>query len=84
MSAGLILTLSYFLLPTIYNKDIAKVEIKNQILKKYNIEIKFNEKIRYGLLPKPHFTSKNLSIINSEREIGVVKNFKAFIDFGNL
>ena len=84
LSAGLILTLSYFLLPTIYNKDIAKVEIKNQILKKYNIEIKFNEKIRYGLLPKPHFTSKNLSIINSEREIGVVKNFKAFIDFGNL
>ena len=25
-----------------------------------------------------------MSIINSEREIGVVKNFKAFIDFGNL
>ena len=39
LSAVFILTLSYFLLPTIYNKDIAKVEIKNQILKKYNIEI---------------------------------------------
>ena len=84
LSAGLILTLSYFLLPTIYNKDIAQVEIKNQILKKYNIEIKFNEKIRYGLLPKPHFTSKKLSIINNEREIAIVQNFKAFIDFGNF
>ena len=84
LSAVLILTLSYFLLPTLYDKDIAQVEIKNQILKKYNFDIKFNKKIRYGLLPKPHFISKNLSIINDEREIGKVENFKAFIDFGNL
>mgnify|MGYP001286825575 CR=1 FL=1 len=84
LSAVLILTLSYFLLPTLYNKDIAQVEIKNQILKKYNISIKFNEKIRYGLLPKPHYTSKNLSILNNDRDIGNVQNFKAFIDFGNL
>ena len=84
LSAILILILSYFLLPTLYDKDIAQVEIKNQILKKYNFEIKFNEKIRYGLLPKPHFISKNLSILNDKREIGVVQTFKAFIDFGNL
>ena len=80
LSAVLILTLSYFLLPTLYNKDKSQVEIKNQILKKYDINIKFNEKIRYGLLPKPHFISKNLSILNDEREIGIVKNFKIFID----
>jgi len=84
LSAVLILTLSYFLLPTLYNKDIAQVEIQNQILKKYNINIKFNEKIRYGLLPKPHFVSKNLSILNNEKKIGLVKNFKSFINFGNL
>ena len=84
LSAIIILTLSYFLLPTLYNKDIAQVEIKNQILKNYNFNIKFNEKIRYGLLPKPHFVSKNLSILNNKREIGVVQNFKVFIDFGNL
>ncbi len=84
LSAVLILTLSYFLLPTLYNKDIAQVEIKNQILKKYDVRVKFNEKIRYGLLPKPHFVSKNLSILNGEKEIGIVKNFKIFIDFGNF
>ena len=83
LSAVVILTLSYFLLPTLYNKDIAQVEIKNQIFKKYNIDVKFNEKIRYGLIPKPHFTSKNLSILNDEREIGLVDNFKA-LDFGNI
>ena len=37
LSAVLILTLSYFLLPTLYNKDKSQVEIKNQILKKYDI-----------------------------------------------
>ncbi len=84
LSTVLILTLSYFLLPTLYNKDIAQVEIKNQILKKYDVSVKFNEKIRYGLLPKPHFVSENLSILNGEREIGIVKNFKIFIDFGNF
>tara|TARA_B100000575_G_C23112642_1_gene642876 strand:- start:507 stop:1994 length:1488 start_codon:yes stop_codon:yes gene_type:complete len=84
ISAVLILTLSYFLLPTLYNKNIVQVEIKNQILKKYNINVKFNENIRYGLLPKPHFISKNLSILNDEREIGIVKSFKIFIDFGNF
>ena len=84
ISAVLILTLSYFLLPTLYNKNIVQVEIKNQILKKYNIKVKFNENIRYGLLPKPHFISKNLSILNDEREIGIVKSFKIFIDFGNF
>ena len=84
LSAVIILTLSYILLPTLYNKNIAQVEIKNQILKKYNIDIKFNEKIRYGLLPRPHFTTKNLSIFYEGREIGIVKIFNSFIDFGNF
>ena len=84
LSAVFILTLSYFLLPTLYNKSIAQVEIKNQIFKRYNIDIKFNENIRYGLIPRPHFISKNLSILNNGKEIGIVQNFKTFINFGNL
>ena len=35
LSAAVILTLSYFLLPTLYNKEIIQSEIKNQISKKY-------------------------------------------------
>ena len=37
-----ILTLSYFLIPSIYNKNLIKAQIENQILKKYNIEIKLD------------------------------------------
>ena len=84
LSTVVILTLSYFLLPTMYNKDTIKNEIKYQILKRYNVEITFNESIRYALLPKPHFVSKNLSIIRDKREIGVVKNFKAFVKTDNF
>ena len=75
----LFLVLSYFLIPTLYNKEIVQSQIKNQIFKKYKINIKFNNKINYGLLPKPHFVTKNLSILRNDKEIGIVKNFKIFI-----
>ena len=79
-----ILTLSYFLIPTMYNQNIIKSEIKNQILKKYNINFEFNDDIKYGLLPKPHFATNNLSILRKKKEIGVVKKFKVFIGTNKL
>ena len=84
ISAVAILTLSYFLVPTMYNKNIIQEEIKNQIFKKYKIEVIFNEKIRYALLPKPHFVSKNSLILRDKKEIGVVKNLKVFIGIDNF
>ena len=81
---AVILTLSYLLLPTIYTKDMIQVQIKNQILKNYNIDIKFNEKINYGLLPAPHFYSRNLSILRDGKKIGNTNNLKVFIDLGHF
>ncbi len=74
-----ILTLSYFTLPALYNKDQVKILIKNQILKKYNINLNFNDDLNYGLLPKPHFVSKNVSIKHKEKDIGNIGNFKIFL-----
>ena len=84
LSAVVILTLSYFLIPTLYNKGLIQTQIKNQILKKYNIDIKFNDQIRYGLLPKPHFSSKNLLVLRDKKEIGVSGNFKIYIGLQNF
>ena len=84
IAAVVILTLSYFLLPTIHDKDVIQSKIKNHVLKKYNFDVKFNEKIRYGLLPKPHFVAKNLSIFKDDKEIGMVKNFSNYIGLGNF
>ncbi len=79
-----ILTLTYFLLPTFYNKNTIQTQIKNQILKNYNINIKFNEDINYSLLPAPHFFTKNLSIIINDKEVGLTKNLKIFIKVGKF
>ena len=76
--------ISYYLIPTIYNKELIQLEIKNQIFKKYKIDIKFKNKIKYGLLPKPHFTTKSLSILRDDKEIGLVKNFKINVKGNNL
>ncbi len=77
----IILTLGYFLLPTIYDRNIIKSQIQNQLLQNYEIETQFKEKISYGLLPKPHFNSKNLIILKNKEEIAKVGNFKVFINF---
>ena len=84
IASVVILTLSYFLIPTIHNKDIIQSKIKNHVLKKYNFDIRFSEKIKYGLLPKPHFIAKNLTILKNEKEIGIVKNFYTFIGLGSF
>ena len=84
IGAFVILTISYFLSPTAYDKPATKQMIKNQILNRYNFDIKFNEKIPYALLPRPHFKSKNLSILENDKIIGNVKNFKIFISIDRL
>lgn len=78
------LTLVYFLIPTAYDKELIQKEIKNQIFQKYNIIVKFENNIQYNFFPKPHFSSKNLSILNDQIKIGEVKNFKIFINFKNF
>ena len=57
-----ILTIGYFILPSAYDKNVIKDEIKRQVLDNYNINLKFNQKINYCLLPFPHFSSKNVLI----------------------
>jgi len=74
----------YFLIPTAYNKELIQKEIKNQVLQKYNISIKFDNEIQYNFFPKPHFNSKNLLIFNDQKKIGEVKNFKIFVNFKNF
>ncbi len=74
-----IFVMSYFSIPSFYDKDLIQLKIKNHAFKKYNIDLNFNEKISYSLLPKPHFVSKNLSIFRDKNEIANAKDVKIFI-----
>ncbi len=74
-----ILTLSYFSIPSFFNKKIIEAELENQILKRYNFSIKFNNDVNYSIFPRPNFFTKNLSILFNGSEIANVENFKVLI-----
>ncbi len=75
----LISIISYFLIPTFYDKDLVKNILKNQIQEKFNLEVKLDENINYGIFPKPHFNIKNTSIIFNGKDVAKSKDFKIFI-----
>lgn len=73
------LVISYLTLPVFYDNKVIENKIKNQILKKYNIDIKFNEKLNYRLFPKPHFISFDSSIFLEKNSIANANKFKIYI-----
>ena len=80
----LISIISYFLIPTFYDKDLVKNILKNQIQEKFNLEVKLEENINYGIFPKPHFIIKNTSIIFNGKDVAKSKDFKIFISIKNF
>ena len=86
ISAGsiIILILSYFLIPTFYDKNLVKIKLTNQILEKYNLEVKIDEVIRYGLFPKPHYFIKDTSITYNKENLAKIDSTKIFISIKNF
>ena len=80
----IVLFLLYLTIPNLYNKDQIQLQIKDQILKKYNIQIKLNEDMQYSFFPKPHFFVKNLTILRKDKEIGLSRDFKVSISLNNF
>ena len=79
-----LLSLSYFSMPVFYNDGETKNFLKDQINKNYKIKIKFNEKVKYSLLPKPYFYTKNLDIIHDDKILGNSNYAKFYISLNNF
>ena len=79
-----LLFFSYFLIPVFYKDDFIKTSLKNQILNKYDIKIEFNEKVKYGLFPKPFFYTKNLDIKYNNKVLANSSYVKFYISFNNF
>ena len=75
----IIAVFTFFSIPSFYDKNIIQSKIKEQILDKYDVEVRFNDKINFSLLPQPHFVSKDFSILNDNKEIAKVNKFKIYI-----
>ena len=79
-----LLFFTYFFIPAFYNKNEIEKLLVNQTSSKYNINVKFNEKIKYGLFPKPFFYTKNLNIIFEDKVLGKSGYTKFYISFNNF
>ena len=86
LGGGLIIlsVLSYLLIPTFYDKNKIQSLVQNHIDDRYNLNIRFNSQLSYGLFPRPHFYCKNLSIIYDENEIAISKSFKVDLSIKNF
>ena len=79
-----ILFVSYLLVPTFHKQiDISK-ELKNELLSKFNLDFTFNQKLDYNLLPRPHFISKESSIIKNQKNIAEIDKIKIYVSLDSL
>ena len=79
-----VLFFSYFFIPAFYNKNEIKEILVKQVSDKYKIDIRFNEKIKYGLFPKPFFYTKNLDITFDDEILGNSNYVRFYIPFDNF
>ena len=75
---------TYFLLPSFYDQNKIRLQIENQIQDKYNLEVKLNNVLKYGVFPKPHFYSENVQIHHKSNQIAKSKMIKVSIVTKNL
>ena len=79
-----ILIISYLIIPAFYDKNKIKAELENQILDQYNLKVKFEQPLKYGLFPKPYFYSKNTIINYRSSDVAKSNNSKIFISIKNF
>ena len=79
LSSLFILVLGYFLIPTVYDKNLVKTKLQNQIKNKYNLKVNFVDDISYALFPKPHFYANNLNIFQDDNVLINSKNTRIYI-----
>ncbi len=76
--------ISYFLIPAFYDENKIKAQLENQMLDQYNLKVKLDKTLKYGLFPKPHFLSKNTIIEYNSNNLAASNNTKVFISVNNF
>ena len=84
----LFIYLFYLTIPVLYNKSWVQNTIENKLLNEFKINLSISSEISYEILPSPHFTIKNVKIINDDldnpKELADIKKLKIFIFQKNL
>ena len=84
VSLIVIVVSSYFLIPTFFDKNKVKSLLVTQLKQKYNLEVKFEDNLKYNLFPTPHFSTKNLIIYYNKKDLAISKNVIINISINNF
>ncbi len=79
-----VIFISYLLIPTFYNQNDVSKELKNELLRKFDLNFNFSKNIKYNFFPKPHFIITDSKILDNEKEISKISKLKIFISFDDL
>jgi hypothetical protein len=80
----IILLFSYLSIPNIFNQSEISAQLKNNLLKKLNLEFNFEKKLNYKFLPRPHFITNESSLIFNENKISEINKLKIYVSLENL
>ena len=82
--ALIVLSISYLLSPTFFDKNEIAKELKIQLNNKFNLNFRLSKDLSYNFLPRPHFKINKSALVNQQDEISNIKNLKIFVSFKNL
>ena len=79
----LFLYLFFLSIPSLYNKGPLQTKLNKQINKEFNTNISLSSKIKYNILPTPHFLIEDVKFYTNElempKELAQIKKLKVFI-----
>ena len=79
-----ILFISYLLVPTFYNQGDISKELKKELLNKLNLDFTFSQNVNYNFFPRPHFISKDSTIIENQKKISEIDKLKIYVSLNSL
>ena len=82
--ALLIISLSYLVVPSFFNKDQISNELKNKLSKKLNLNFKLSNDLNYNFFPMPHFKIKNSNIFIENNNISEIEELNIFLSVNSL
>ena len=80
----LVLSFSYLSIPILYDKSKLQSEIKNQLLKRYNLKLIFSTDMEYNLFPIPNFTFNNVQILRDNMRLAIIKELRINLEINNF
>ena len=82
--ALIVIFISYVLSPTFYNQSDISKELTYRLQNKFDLNFRFSQNIKYNLFPKPHFTTFDITILDSQEEFSQISKLKIYVSLKNL